>query len=145
LPAVVRYCVDAFVLRDKPPSTLVRFLLPVVIGVAALALLGVARRRADAARWILFVAAGMVVAGTIVALVLPAGTAPDPLICGSISHGLRHAGDTVCNTAGGHVDHRLALRYLVLLGALVSAGLLLIDVPRRRADGSESFRIATSE
>jgi hypothetical protein len=112
---------------------MMRFYLPAAIGCAVLVWLFGAFRPQREARAGLLLAATIVLVGTVVALTLPGGTVPEPIHCGLLPPGTGFAGGIVCGVEGGHPDPRLVLRYLVLLGALVSAGALLIECrpPRR--------------
>jgi hypothetical protein len=138
-PWFARSCFDGLVLSLTGPQSLtLRFYLPAGIGSAAFVWLLTAFRPGRGARGGFLMVATIVLVGTVAALILPGGIVPDPFQCSVIPPGLGFAGGIACGVEGGHPDPRLALRYLVLLGALVSAGALLIQcMPPRRGRAAE--------
>jgi hypothetical protein len=127
-PSFARYCSDGLVLGfSRGMSPWLRFYLPATIGCAALLLLIAAFPLEHGPRSRPLVAATIVFVGTVVALTLPWAIVPDPIRCVVIPPGPDIAGGIGCGVEGGHPDPRLALRYFVLLGALVSAGALFIE------------------
>jgi len=125
-------CGSGLVLFIKPVSSFLRFYLPAGIGGAALVLLTALVRPERVRRGMFLIVAAVVLAGTLAAVFLLSGTVSDPLRCSVIPPGGPLAGLIACGVRGAHTDARLALRYLVLVGGLISAGVVLIESMIRR-------------